>query len=86
MKEKIGEIYLENEEEYKEYVALLKQKYGDEIPYDELYKFDYDWKIRWKNKQDEDSNNTNDYSKIEEIKWNEDILNGDNKVIASLPE
>ena len=51
MGEKFGEIYLGNEEEYKEYVALLKQKYGDEIPYDELYKFDYDWKIKWKNKQ-----------------------------------
>ena len=47
MKEKIGELYLGNEKEYKEYVALLKQKYGDEIPYDELYKFNYDWKIKW---------------------------------------
>ena len=32
------------------------------------------------------SNNVDDYSKIEEIKWNKDVLSGKTKVVGSLPK
>lgn len=45
----VGKLYLKNENEYRKHINNLKKKYGNKIPYEELYKFVFDWKIKYTN-------------------------------------
>lgn len=73
-------IEVKNEKEIKELCHEIEQRKG-KLTVEDLVNLPIEWDIKT-----DVVELSNDYSKIEEIKWNEDILNGDNKVIASLPE
>lgn len=46
--ENMGELYLKNQNEYDNYIKSLQKKYGNEIPHEEIFRFNFDWGIRIK--------------------------------------
>lgn len=47
---------------------------------------DFFTKTRDSKKVNNEKRQNDDYSKIEEIKWNKDILSGKNKIVGTLPK